>query len=197
MIFGAGGKTGSGGVVEATSQGKWGIGVDQDEYFTTFNGGDAPGSEFLASLGREARRPRRVQRDRRGARRHLRGRHLRPHRRQRWHHLRPVPRRRRPGRRGRQARGGPPGLADGSHQDRPRPRHGSSRSRARDGPGVRVTRSSAAASRPERRGASRSSRSGGSPRPSRASSPTRTSTSRSTRARSTACSARTAPARAP
>ena len=27
----------------------WGIGVDQDEYFTTFNGGDAPGSEYLAS----------------------------------------------------------------------------------------------------------------------------------------------------
>ena len=31
------------------SQGQWGIGVDQDEYFTTFNGGDAPGSEYLAT----------------------------------------------------------------------------------------------------------------------------------------------------
>jgi basic membrane lipoprotein Med (substrate-binding protein (PBP1-ABC) superfamily) len=49
VIFGAGGKTGSAGVVEATSQGVWGIGVDQDEYFSTFNGGEAPGSEFLAS----------------------------------------------------------------------------------------------------------------------------------------------------
>jgi basic membrane lipoprotein Med (substrate-binding protein (PBP1-ABC) superfamily) len=49
VIFGAGGKTGSGGVKAATEQGFWGIGVDQDEYFTTFNGGEAPGSEFLAT----------------------------------------------------------------------------------------------------------------------------------------------------
>lgn len=49
VIFGAGGKTGSGAVSEATSKGKWGIGVDQDEYFTTFNSGAAPGSEFLAT----------------------------------------------------------------------------------------------------------------------------------------------------
>lgn len=49
VIFGAGGKTGSAGVVEATSQGVWGIGVDQDEYFSTFNDGAAPGVEFLAS----------------------------------------------------------------------------------------------------------------------------------------------------
>ncbi len=49
VIFGAGGPTGSGGVSEATSQGLWGIGVDQDEYFTTFSGGTAPGSEFLAT----------------------------------------------------------------------------------------------------------------------------------------------------
>jgi basic membrane lipoprotein Med (substrate-binding protein (PBP1-ABC) superfamily) len=49
VIFGAGGKTGSAGVVEATSQGLWGIGVDQDEYFSTFNGGDAPGAEYLAT----------------------------------------------------------------------------------------------------------------------------------------------------
>jgi basic membrane lipoprotein Med (substrate-binding protein (PBP1-ABC) superfamily) len=49
VIFGAGGQTGSGGVSAATEQGLWGIGVDQDEYFTTFNGGDAPGSEFLAT----------------------------------------------------------------------------------------------------------------------------------------------------
>lgn len=49
VIFGAGGKTGSAGVVEATSQGLWGIGVDQDEYFSTFDEGAAPGSEYLAS----------------------------------------------------------------------------------------------------------------------------------------------------
>lgn len=49
VIFGAGGKTGSAGVVEATSQGLWGIGVDQDEYFSTFDSGAAPGSEYLAS----------------------------------------------------------------------------------------------------------------------------------------------------
>ena len=33
----------------ATAQGVWGIGVDQDEYFTTFDGGDAPGSDKLAT----------------------------------------------------------------------------------------------------------------------------------------------------
>lgn len=49
VIFGAGGKTGSGGVAAATAQGVWGIGVDQDEYFSTFNGGDAPGADKLAS----------------------------------------------------------------------------------------------------------------------------------------------------
>jgi basic membrane lipoprotein Med (substrate-binding protein (PBP1-ABC) superfamily) len=27
----------------------WAIGVDQDEYFTTFTGGSAPGSEYLAT----------------------------------------------------------------------------------------------------------------------------------------------------
>ncbi|MEQ1788751.1 MAG: BMP family ABC transporter substrate-binding protein [Acidimicrobiales bacterium] len=49
VIFGAGGLTGSGGVSAATQQGVWGIGVDQDEYFSTFDGGAAPGSEYLAS----------------------------------------------------------------------------------------------------------------------------------------------------
>ncbi len=49
VIFGAGGPTGSAGVVKATEQGLWGIGVDQDEYFSTFDGGAAPGSEFLAT----------------------------------------------------------------------------------------------------------------------------------------------------
>ena len=49
MIFGAGGQTGSGGIAAAAEAGVWAIGVDQDEYFTTFAGGTAPGSEFLAS----------------------------------------------------------------------------------------------------------------------------------------------------
>jgi basic membrane lipoprotein Med (substrate-binding protein (PBP1-ABC) superfamily) len=49
VIFGAGGLTGSGGIKAAAEAGKWAIGVDQDEFFTTFNGGDAPGSEFLAT----------------------------------------------------------------------------------------------------------------------------------------------------
>jgi basic membrane protein A and related proteins len=49
VIFGAGGPTGSGGVSAATAQGVWGIGVDQDEYFTTFDGGAAPGSDKLAT----------------------------------------------------------------------------------------------------------------------------------------------------
>jgi basic membrane lipoprotein Med (substrate-binding protein (PBP1-ABC) superfamily) len=49
VIFGAGGQTGSGGIAAAAEQGVWAIGVDQDEYFTTFAGGSAPGSEFLAS----------------------------------------------------------------------------------------------------------------------------------------------------
>ncbi len=49
VIFGAGGPTGSGGLKAAAESGAWGIGVDQDEYYTTFNGGSAPGSEYLAS----------------------------------------------------------------------------------------------------------------------------------------------------
>ncbi|HEY8547670.1 MAG TPA: BMP family ABC transporter substrate-binding protein [Acidimicrobiales bacterium] len=49
VIFGAGGQTGSGAIAAAAEQGVWAIGVDQDEYFTTFNGGDAPGSEYLAT----------------------------------------------------------------------------------------------------------------------------------------------------
>ena len=49
VIFGAGGQTGSGGIAAAAEQGLWAIGVDQDEYFTTFNGGQAAGSENLAT----------------------------------------------------------------------------------------------------------------------------------------------------
>jgi basic membrane lipoprotein Med (substrate-binding protein (PBP1-ABC) superfamily) len=49
VIFGAGGQTGAGGIAAAAQQGLWAIGVDQDEYFTTFSGGSAPGSEYLAT----------------------------------------------------------------------------------------------------------------------------------------------------
>ena len=49
VIFGAGGPTGSGGITAAAQAGVYAIGVDADEYFTTFEGGSAPGSEYLAS----------------------------------------------------------------------------------------------------------------------------------------------------
>lgn len=47
VIFGAGGPTGSGGIKRAAEEGIWVIGVDQDEYFTTFGGGDSPGADRL------------------------------------------------------------------------------------------------------------------------------------------------------
>ena len=49
MIFGAGGPTGSGGIRKAAEDGVYVIGVDQDEYFTTFGGGETPGAEFIIS----------------------------------------------------------------------------------------------------------------------------------------------------
>ena len=49
VIFGAGGPTGSGGIKRAAEEGIWVVGVDQDEYFTTFGTGTTPGAEFLAS----------------------------------------------------------------------------------------------------------------------------------------------------
>lgn len=49
VIFGAGGPTGSGGVQAAADAGAWGIGVDQDEYFTTFGGGSRAGADRLAT----------------------------------------------------------------------------------------------------------------------------------------------------
>lgn len=49
VIFGAGGPTGSGGISYAASEGVYVIGVDQDEYFTTFGEGETPGAEFLIS----------------------------------------------------------------------------------------------------------------------------------------------------
>lgn len=47
VIFGAGGQTGSGAIKRAAEEGVFVIGVDQDEYFSTFGGGTTPGAEFL------------------------------------------------------------------------------------------------------------------------------------------------------
>jgi basic membrane protein A len=49
VIFGAGGPTGSGAILGAAQQGVWVIGVDQDEYLTTFKGGEEAGSDKLLS----------------------------------------------------------------------------------------------------------------------------------------------------
>jgi ABC-type uncharacterized transport system permease subunit/basic membrane lipoprotein Med (substrate-binding protein (PBP1-ABC) superfamily) len=49
VVFGAGGRTGSGGIRGAAEQGAWVIGVDQDEWVTTFEGGRAPGADHLLS----------------------------------------------------------------------------------------------------------------------------------------------------
>ncbi|MEM9954275.1 MAG: BMP family ABC transporter substrate-binding protein [Chloroflexota bacterium] len=49
ILFGAGGSLGSAAIAEAASQGLFVIGVDQDEYNTTFAGGETEGSEFLIS----------------------------------------------------------------------------------------------------------------------------------------------------
>lgn len=49
VIFGAGGRTGSGAIRAAAEAGAWVIGVDQDEWFTTFEAGRVPGSDRLLS----------------------------------------------------------------------------------------------------------------------------------------------------
>ncbi|MFZ4815013.1 MAG: BMP family ABC transporter substrate-binding protein [Phototrophicaceae bacterium] len=47
VLFGGGGATGSGGIVFGAQQGIYVIGVDQDEYFTTFGAGETPGAEYI------------------------------------------------------------------------------------------------------------------------------------------------------
>jgi len=47
VIFGAGGPTGSGGITRAAQLDTYVIGVDTDEYATTFGNGETPGSEYL------------------------------------------------------------------------------------------------------------------------------------------------------
>lgn len=49
VIFGAGGQTGSGGIQAAAQDGIYVIGVDQDEYLTTFQKGTTPGADKIAS----------------------------------------------------------------------------------------------------------------------------------------------------
>ena len=47
VILGAGGTTGSGAILAAAAENVYVIGVDQDEYVTTFGKGESPGAEFL------------------------------------------------------------------------------------------------------------------------------------------------------
>jgi basic membrane lipoprotein Med (substrate-binding protein (PBP1-ABC) superfamily) len=49
VIFGAGGPTGSGAITYAAGEGVLVIGVDQDQYFTDFGGGETPGAENIIS----------------------------------------------------------------------------------------------------------------------------------------------------
>jgi hypothetical protein len=49
VVFGVGGATGTGAIVTATQSSVWGIGVDADQYISTFQNGFAPGSEKLLS----------------------------------------------------------------------------------------------------------------------------------------------------
>lgn len=49
VIFGAGGTTGSGAILGAAQAGAWVIGVDQDEYLTTFKQGRASGANKILS----------------------------------------------------------------------------------------------------------------------------------------------------
>jgi len=49
VLFGCGGQTGSGGITAAATLGSWVIGVDTDEYFTTFGNGETPGADRIIS----------------------------------------------------------------------------------------------------------------------------------------------------
>jgi len=49
VIFGAGGPTGTGGILAAAQQDIYVIGVDQDEWVTSFGSGETPGSEYIIS----------------------------------------------------------------------------------------------------------------------------------------------------
>lgn len=49
VIFGAGGPTGSSGIKTAAASGAWVVGVDTDEYFTTFESGAIEGADRLVT----------------------------------------------------------------------------------------------------------------------------------------------------
>ena len=49
VILGAGGVTGTGGIIAAAQEGVYVIGVDKDEWVTSFGSGETPGSEFIIS----------------------------------------------------------------------------------------------------------------------------------------------------
>ncbi len=49
VTFAPAGLTGSGAIVAAAQRGHWVIGVDQDQYLTTFEGGAAPGAHRIAT----------------------------------------------------------------------------------------------------------------------------------------------------
>ena len=49
VVFGGGGNTGNGGILYAAQQGVKVIGVDQDQYFTVFGGGESPGADQIVT----------------------------------------------------------------------------------------------------------------------------------------------------
>ncbi|MCK6578175.1 MAG: BMP family ABC transporter substrate-binding protein [Anaerolineae bacterium] len=51
VLFGGGGPTGSGAIAAAAAEGIYVIGVDKDEYFTTFGAGETPGADRIISSG--------------------------------------------------------------------------------------------------------------------------------------------------
>lgn len=51
VLFGGGGPTGSGAIVAGAQEDVWVIGVDQDEYFSTFGAGEAEGADKIISSG--------------------------------------------------------------------------------------------------------------------------------------------------
>jgi basic membrane lipoprotein Med (substrate-binding protein (PBP1-ABC) superfamily) len=49
VLFGGGGPTGTGAILAGAQEGVYVIGVDKDEYITSFGNGETPGSEFIIS----------------------------------------------------------------------------------------------------------------------------------------------------
>jgi basic membrane lipoprotein Med (substrate-binding protein (PBP1-ABC) superfamily) len=49
VVFGVGGPTGTGAITLAAEEGAWVIGVDQDEFMTSFNEGETPGADRIIS----------------------------------------------------------------------------------------------------------------------------------------------------